>query len=325
MSQATISVIIPAYNREDFIEKAMNSVLDQTFNNWELIVVDDGSEDSTGRICDLYASKDRRIHSIHIAHSGVSEARNAGMKAATGMWTVFLDSDDVYCPTAFEEMLANSAGMDLVVASYYCMNQTVDVRVLPEKREYESLSHTFQDLEEIYRTGFYHQVWGKLYRTDRIKSAFEPGLHYGEDFLFNSAVLPELKNICILPSVVYGYNYRKNISCGQKINMSQLMTERRILETWKGFLLPDYERQLAFVFKVYIGFILIFLFKLNQIQAVPNKTLKTIAKTHLETVIVNEQEYGYRFLPENIKEYWQYIRKKDIDAIFDLFKNKDST
>ena len=324
MSQATISVIIPAYNREDFIEKAVESVLRQTFRDWELILVDDGSEDRTGQICDRQASTDPRIRSIHIAHSGVSEARNAGMRMAKGTWTVFLDSDDVYSPTAFEEMLANAEGMDLVTASYSYMNGTAEVPVLPEKRVYTSFSDTFQDLEEVYRIGFYHQVWGKLYRTSRIRNTFEPGLHSGEDFLFNSTILPKLRNICILPSVVYGYNYRKNVSYGQKIDMTHLMTERRILETWKGFLLPEHERQLAFVFQHYIGFILVFLFKLNQIQAVPIQIVKDLAKAHLDTVIVDEQEYGYRYLPENTKRSWQLIREKDIDAIFDLFKEQEN-
>ncbi len=300
----------------------MNSVVSQTFGDWELIVVDDGSEDSTGSICDSWVARDRRIHSVHIAHSGVSVARNAGMKMANGRWTVFLDSDDIYYPSAFEEMLANSEGMDLVTGSHCVMNQNKDILILPEKKIYSSITDTFQDMEQIYSSGFYHYVWGKLYRTNIIKSTFEQGVNYGEDFLFNSNVMAELRNICVLPSVIYGYRYRKFISCGQKINLSHLLIERRILEIWRKKLLTENEQQLAIVFKYYIRFIMNFFIKIIQIKTVSDQILKAVANKQLDTILVNEEDYGYRFLPEEYREYWRLIKMRDIDSIFDRSERK---
>ena len=94
MNNIKVSVIVPLYNAEKFAKRCIESVLKQTFQNYELILVDDGSKDRTGEICDQYAEKESRIKVIHKKNGGVSSARNTGLEIAEGEWVTFLDADD---------------------------------------------------------------------------------------------------------------------------------------------------------------------------------------------------------------------------------------
>ena len=100
-----VSVIVPVYKTEKFIHRCIDSVLNQTYSNWEMILVDDGSPDACGQICDSYAEKDGRIHVIHQENQGLSAARNAGIKICKGEWIYFLDSDDLWLPEKLEKQI----------------------------------------------------------------------------------------------------------------------------------------------------------------------------------------------------------------------------
>ena len=102
-----VSVIVPVYKTEKFIHRCIDSVLNQTYSNWEMILVDDGSPDACGQICDSYAEKDGRIHVIHQENQGLSAARNAGIKICKGEWIYFLDSDDFIVEDALEKMISS--------------------------------------------------------------------------------------------------------------------------------------------------------------------------------------------------------------------------
>ena len=115
-----ISIIIPIYNVEEYIYRCVDSITNQTYNNLEIILVDDGSPDASGKICDEYAEKDRRIKVIHKKNGGLSEARNFGIDAATGEWLFFLDSDDWLHPQTIEKLYyaAVSSGTKISVCGY---------------------------------------------------------------------------------------------------------------------------------------------------------------------------------------------------------------
>lgn len=111
-----ISVIIPVYKTEKYLHKCLDSIIAQTYTNWEAIIVDDGSPDNCGNICDEYATKDNRFKVIHQKNGGVVKARNKGIKIASGTYLAFVDSDDYIEPTMLEEMLllANKQSLDIV-------------------------------------------------------------------------------------------------------------------------------------------------------------------------------------------------------------------
>ena len=98
MNKKLVSIIMPVYQAEKFLCDTINSVLAQTYSNWELILVDDGSTDSSGEICDTYARKDNRIKVVHQLNAGQASARNSGMDLAKGDYIGFLDNDDFYYP-----------------------------------------------------------------------------------------------------------------------------------------------------------------------------------------------------------------------------------
>ena len=98
MSKPLLSIIVPVYNVEKYIERCIKSILNQSFTNFELILVDDGSPDNCGKICDEYKKKDSRIKVIHKKNGGLSDARNAGLNIATGKYIGFVDSDDIIHP-----------------------------------------------------------------------------------------------------------------------------------------------------------------------------------------------------------------------------------
>ena len=116
----TISIVIPVYNVQDYIKKCLDSILSQTFSDLEIILVDDGSTDLSGRICDYYSENDKRIKVIHTANGGQSEARNVGIKNATSEWITFIDSDD-YVSSDYIEYLYNLIQVhnaDISIASF---------------------------------------------------------------------------------------------------------------------------------------------------------------------------------------------------------------
>ena len=109
-----ISIIIPVYNVEKYLEDCLNSVVNQTYKNLEIILIDDGSTDNSGKICDLYAKKDNRIVVIHKENAGVSSARNVGLKIAKGLYIGFVDPDDYIAEDMYEILYQNIIKMIII-------------------------------------------------------------------------------------------------------------------------------------------------------------------------------------------------------------------
>ena len=107
MNKDRISIIIPVYNAEEYLDRCLESVLEQSFTSFEVILVDDGSTDSSPLICDRYSATDPRFRTVHKENGGVSSARNAGMDLAKGEYLMFLDSDDALLPDALERICVN--------------------------------------------------------------------------------------------------------------------------------------------------------------------------------------------------------------------------
>ena len=207
-----VSIIMPCYQNGPTVEASVRSVQAQTFEQWELIAVDDGSTDDTGARLDALAAQERRMRVLHTRNGGVSAARNAGMEMARGKWLFFLDADDLLTPDALEVLLALS-GDDLdVICGAYVM------RYLDEGGREER--HVCADgdltcvLESLIRgDSALNSMCARLYRTSLIcehQICAPVGVKVGEDVLFNLAVFAVARAWKMTDRVVYAYEFGGN-------------------------------------------------------------------------------------------------------------------
>ena len=181
-----ISVIVPVYNTEQYLRQCLDSILCQTFSDFELILVDDGSSDNSGQICDEYALLDQRITVIHKVNCGVSSARNSGLKCALGQYIVFVDADDLINIDYFENL--TSVHADLVLSSFDDYWPDTKKRIEYQAKYGEFIIKNENDivayLKGGYAPGF---VWGKLFLNQIIKKykiCFDETQKHSEDILF---------------------------------------------------------------------------------------------------------------------------------------------
>ncbi len=205
-----ISVIIPVFNVERYLDECIQSVINQTYTDWECILVDDGSTDGSGDICDKWKEKDGRIHVVHQKNWGVSKARNRGMEEATGDFFAFVDADDWLSHDYLSEMVQTSA--DIVVSGYIVEQGDGCSRVcMPIESKVFSLEPKFvADFVELNQLFLFYAPWGKLYRRSIINGnflRFPEGCSYGEDLQFNYSYLESVSSISQVP--VANYHYRQ--------------------------------------------------------------------------------------------------------------------
>lgn len=239
--QPLISIVMPVYNAEDTVERAIQSVQKQTCSNWELLAVDDGSSDRSGAICDSCAEKDPRIRVFHTPNAGVSHARNTALQAARGEWIAFLDSDDWYEPAFLQTMLAHAGHADMVI----CMARVMpngETRALDDSviREYglsgENALTCFIRNKSMILT--YH-VWDKLIRKTKIHINFNSQFSYGEDTLFVLENMRSIQNINVIPECLYNYTYLPKLSLSKKLHLNAIMFLQKEFEIIESQLLQD--------------------------------------------------------------------------------------
>ncbi|ACU06831.1 putative glycosyltransferase [Flavobacteriaceae bacterium 3519-10] len=203
------SVIIPVYNVEPYLEECLDSLLAQTYHDYEVLLINDGSTDASGKICDRYSEKDSRITVFHQPNKGVSAARNLGLEHAAGEWICFIDSDDVVESqylAAFAENI--SADSDLVIQGIKRIGKVNDVFCL------------FTQLEKISRETFFdhYLIWphyfspcNKTYRRNIIAEhnlRFDESIHFAEDTIFNLDYAGYAKGMfTLLPNLHYIYRF----------------------------------------------------------------------------------------------------------------------
>jgi glycosyltransferase involved in cell wall biosynthesis len=210
MSSGVISIIIPVYNTGQFLNRCVESVLQQSYRNIEVLLIDDGSTDNSGKLCDEWEKKDARIRTIHKENGGLSDARNAGLDAASGEFIAFVDSDDYIAPDMIQKLYdaikKNNAEMSI------CRFLFVDEKGTPirgkNKRipEIEGTFSTHDVLKQAAEIGWYYTVaWNKLYKRSLFSEIRFPKGRLHED-LFVSHLLLELCGTVVCISEV-GYYY----------------------------------------------------------------------------------------------------------------------
>lgn len=227
-----VSVIIPVYNAEKTIERCVRSVLDQEFQDLELIAVDDGSKDASGKILDEIAEKDSRLHVVHVENGGVSRARNIGLSMIQGEYVQFLDADD-YIPMESTKLLVRTmekSQCDLVIADFY---RVVGDKVARKGSIRSDALLTLQEFATLMMespSDFYYGVlWNKLYRSSILLEndlKMDEDLNYCEDFIFNMEYLLHTKTINPLPVPVYYYIKTEGSLVTQSMTLTKVVSTK---------------------------------------------------------------------------------------------------
>lgn len=204
-----VSVILPVYNTEPYLDRCIESILTQTFADFELIIVDDGSTDGSGKICDYYATRDERVRVLHEVNSGVSAARNIGLKHMTGDWVTFVDSDDWLEPSALQIMKESLElnGVDCVRTTHFIDTQTSQKKVRLNIPEGIYKGERLAYLMEVFAAGK-EQCYTPLLmiRSGMLESiTFNEGLHVMEDKCFYVEVLMKVNGLLLLDHPTYHY------------------------------------------------------------------------------------------------------------------------
>lgn len=217
-----VSVIIPVYNVEKYLRKCLDSVINQTYQNLEIILIDDGSPDNCGDICDQYAKADNRIKVIHKKNGGLSAARNDGLKLATGKWISFVDSDD-WCELDLYEkavVAAEKENVDILIYNFYrnYNHREIAIKTFPEafistdkkficKMQLSALCKFYTTLHNWSQGS----PWDKLYKTSLIidnQLTFTTNVKANEDVIFNLHTFQFAEKIAYID--LYLYHYRDN-------------------------------------------------------------------------------------------------------------------
>lgn len=223
----SVSIIVPIYNAETFLRRCVESVLNQEYTDFELLLADDGSRDDSGAICDEYAAADNRVRVFHKENSGVSDARNLCLDKARGRYLQFLDADDWITSNATKLLVRamEEHQCDMVISDFY---RVVGERVSPKgdidetrvlSRE-EYAAHMMENPADYY----YGVLWNKLYRREIVERhhlRMDPAINWCEDFMFNLEYIRRAETFVALQVPIYYYVKTKGSLCTQGISISK--------------------------------------------------------------------------------------------------------
>lgn len=214
-----ISIIVPVYNMEKYLERCMNSILNQTYRHLEIILVDDGSTDSSPQMCDDYAKKDSRVKVVHKPNGGLSDARNAGLAVAAGVYIGYVDSDDWIELDMYERMyqacVENQA--ELAVCRYVCEHSAEGLPNLAGNTAQEPpggsgavVPLSREELLKIYICGhdeyvIYNSVWSKLFHRDLVKNVIFPKGRNSEDIMYTTRAFCRLERAVYIDACLCHY------------------------------------------------------------------------------------------------------------------------
>lgn len=229
-----VSIIVPCYKVQEYLGKCVDSLLQQTYCNIEIFLVDDGSPDSCGEICDEYARKDNRIKVIHKENGGLSDARNVAIDVATGEWIVFVDSDDYVSSDHIETLynLVKKYECLAGVSSYSCFFE--DSQPMKKNTEcYDFVSSSKEAIDRIfYQKDFETSAWGKIYH----KSLFKSGIRYPKGWLYEDLpttyrLFLECDKVAFVNKETYFYLLRTSSIEGSSFSPRKLNSVLQILDS----------------------------------------------------------------------------------------------
>lgn len=245
-----VSVVVPVYNVKLYIKKCIESLLNQTFTELEIIIVDDGSTDESGKICDGFTNIDKRVKVYHKQNGGLSDARNYGLRRISGDWVTFIDSDDFVCDNYIEELynlaIKSKADISICEPVHVFHGEHPKFKKGKIKKEYDSVS-AIKTL--WYQTSFLPSAWGKLYKSNIFKNIeFKKGIIF-EDIDIMHIIFAHAKKIVYTNGRYYAYVHRENSITTQHFTEKDLYI-LNICEEIREFAL-DYNPDLIRASKAY--------------------------------------------------------------------------
>lgn len=303
MQNKLVSVIIPVYKvKELYLRKCIESILEQTYETLEIILVDDGSPDDSGMICDSYALKDSRVQVLHTENGGVSNARNVGLSVAAGEYITFVDSDDFLESYTIEHQVKtledNRADCVLISCntiqvdgddeniSAMCKNEEIQTLVLGQNEAMDALLYMHQPYPGFEVTA----VWGTLYRNEILKGVrFVKGMAIAEDFVFKFEVFKKMNRIVISNQRGYNYLVHANSAMRNGFNKNKLnaiyVLQDLIENSDKKS--PYYEGVLSRC--VNIGFVILCMIPIQQTFKEERKLVTDFIKKYRREVLLNKK------------------------------------
>lgn len=243
MSNNLVSIIIPVYNVASYLDECLNSVINQTYNNLEIILIDDGSTDDSLEICNLFAKKDKRIKVLHQDNAGVSSARNRGLNIITGKYVLFIDSDDKI-ESNMVEILERVIDRNDKIDAVFCGYKEFDdisgkiIKVVsPVKSKKVNRDNGVSEIFGEYST----MLWNKMFRSSLIDNTdlFDVTLRIGEDELWMIDVLKKADSIILIGTPLYYYRNRITGVTKEKkysnAKMTDFESQKKVLDSIKEY------------------------------------------------------------------------------------------
>lgn len=218
MKTPIISIIIPVYNAASYLETCLNSIISQTFEDYEVIMIDDGSTDESGIVCDLYSKKDKRFQVIHQKNSGVSNARNVGLTVSQGEYILFVDSDDYIGDKLLEKLTCqiSKSNADLIIFGYNEVKQD-GIHTVEFHPECDFCNHEMV-LQDVLTDKITNFLWNKMYKRILWSNVRFPIGYQYEDLFVLPKVFSRARIITWIPDSLYYYNRTNDNSITGKNN-----------------------------------------------------------------------------------------------------------
>ena len=237
-----LSIIVPVYNAEKALRRCVDSILAQELTDFELIVMDDGSKDSSGAILDEYAEKDPRVRVVHKPNSGVSDTRNRAISMASGKYLQFVDADDWLVPEASLKLVraAEEQNADMVIADFYRVvgertsrKGSIDTEGLITRNEFAEY------MERSPADYYYGVLWNKLFRRDILEKynlRMDENLSWCEDFIFNMEYILHIENVYVLRFPIYYYVKTEGSLIAQSMRVGNIVRMKlNVIEYYSRF------------------------------------------------------------------------------------------
>ena len=312
-----VSIIIPVYKVEEYLDRCLESVVGQTYKNLEIILVDDGSPDNCPKMCDAWAKKDKRIKVIHKENGGVSSARNEGIKNATGDYLTFVDSDDFLSP-AFSECIQGISNEKYLCFAYNLVDLDSTTQITPFSSMREKV---LTDLNKIkVSSGVFNSVWNKFYLRRIIEKnnlKFDTSLVIAEDLKFNFDFYMCVQELTLVNVAYYNY-FQNSTSVMKNINYDKIKNTLQVCEYLisKISLLQQKEKSL-FLRKLISQNLLSVLYRAKSYSREQNKYLQTRLKQYKKYFC-----YGDNFAKKLVILFIKIFGVKFTAKVLGLFKQK---